>query len=116
MLYFNFLAKLERLNPDRDIEQLVNRDLEPEEALKDLGKRYPDLQIFQQGELNIEAEFREYLNGIGITNKDNQALIISRMENEPFSEDQLTAFSETLQSALQEQPTSVKDAESKNKS
>lgn len=102
MLYLNFKAKLERLNPDKDIEQLIDRNLEPEEALNELKRRYPDLQTFQKDERSVEAEFREYLESLGITNRDNQDLIISRMNSEPLSEEQLTAFAAALHSALQE--------------
>ena len=92
MLYLNFKAKLERLNPDRDIEQLIDRDLEPQEALEDLKKKYPDLIMYEETERDIEEEFKEYLSSIGIENSKIQDLIVLKMEQDPFTNEELKTF------------------------
>lgn len=105
MLYLNFKSKLEKLNPDKDIEQLIDRTLEPEEALNDIKKKHPDIQIYEYKEQSFEDQFKEYLESIGITDPANQQLAITRMQIDPLSEEELKAFALTLQSALQEPPS-----------
>lgn len=95
MLYLNFKAKLERLNPGKDIEQLINRDLEPQEALEDLHRKYPNLIIFNEVERDFRVEFRDYLSFLGIENTQIQDPVIARMESDnPFTEDELKAFAQ----------------------
>jgi hypothetical protein len=105
MLYLAFKSKLEQLNPDSDIEHLIDRTLEPEEALHYIKKGHPEVRIYEYREQTFEDQFREYLENLGITNLANQDLIISRADTEPFTEDELKAFAAAARSALQEPPT-----------
>ncbi|AIF83729.1 hypothetical protein NTE_01668 [Candidatus Nitrososphaera evergladensis SR1] len=45
LLFFNFVRKLNELNPEPIDEELIDRDLEPQEALNELKKRHPDLAV-----------------------------------------------------------------------
>lgn len=91
LLYSNFVKKLERLNPDFDL-QLIDRTLEPEEALMDLKRRYPELDIGLKE--NEGAQFREFLDEYGISNTRIQNLVA--MQEPPLSEDELATLSYVL--------------------
>ena len=45
MLLTNFLRWLERLNPGADILSLIDPTLEPQEALREIKRRYPHIII-----------------------------------------------------------------------
>lgn len=101
MLYMNFIRKLRELNTEGIDEQLINHDLEPEEALNDLKKRYPHLQVFEEELRDFKEEFREYLATIGIDSPNIQDLVIARIESDnPFSEEELKAFAHAQTAAV----------------
>ena len=94
LLYHNFKAKLEKLNPGKDIEQLISRSLEPEEALLDIKRRYPDVDIGLQGTDDKGAEFRQFLDDFGIDNIRIQNLIA--LDPVPFTDQELAQISYAL--------------------
>lgn len=85
LLYSNFIKKMEKLNPSFD-EQLVDKSLEPEEALMDLKRKYPELDIGLKTE-GQSAEFRAFLDDFGITNEKVQNMVA--MEPNPLSDEEL---------------------------
>jgi hypothetical protein len=93
LLYHNFKEKLERLNPDADIESLIDKTQEPEEALFDIKKKHPEIDIGLKSESQT-AEFRQFLDDMGITNERVQNLIA--MEDNPLSESELAQLSYVL--------------------
>jgi hypothetical protein len=102
LLFFNFVRKLNELNPSPVDEEIIDRTLEPQEALNELKKRYPDLITFKEENRDFLQEFRDYLICIGIDNAKVQDLVIARMESDDaFSEDELKAFARAQQSAIQ---------------
>jgi hypothetical protein len=92
MLYSNFIKKMEKLNGSFD-EQLVDRTLEPEEALLDLKRKHPDLDIGLKSQ-DQTAEFRQFLDDMGIENEKVQNLIA--MDPNPLSEQELANLSYAL--------------------
>lgn len=108
MLYLNFKHKLEKLNPDKDIDSLINRDLEVEEALNDIKRKNPDIQICEPTEFDYLKEFRNYLDSLGIDNPKVQDLVIARMESDnPFSEEELKAFGQAQKVAARAQVITI---------
>ena len=93
LLWSNFVKKLGKLNPDFDFEQLVDRTLEPEEAMMDMKKKYPHLDIGLR-EQDKSAGFREFLDDFGISNTKVQNMIA--MDPNPFSEQELAQLSYLL--------------------
>ncbi|WP_148681170.1 hypothetical protein [Candidatus Nitrososphaera gargensis] len=94
LLYSNFVKKLEKLNPDIFDPDWIDRTLEPEEALLDLKRKHPELDIGLKEKEQIEG-FREFLDEIGITNERLQNMIA--MEDSPLSEDELNQLAYILQ-------------------
>lgn len=93
LLFFNFVRKLNELNPEPIDEELINCDLEPQEALNDLKKRYPNLIVYKEENRDFLEEFRDYLTSIDINNPKIQDLVIAKMESdEPYSESELKMF------------------------
>lgn len=92
LLWSNFKKKLEKLNPDFDLE-VVDRSLEPEEVLLDLKRKYPELDIGLKDREQAEG-FREFLDEMGITNIKLQNMIA--MEDNPLSEQELAQLSYIL--------------------
>ena len=90
LLWSNFVKKLSKLNPDFDFGQLVDRTLEPEEAIMDLKKKYPDLDIGLK-EQDKSAGFREFLDDFGITNAKVQNM--TAMDPNPLSEQEIAQLS-----------------------
>lgn len=103
LLFFNFVRKLNELNPESIDEELINRDLEPQEALNDLKKKYPNLIVYKQEDRDFIQEFRNYLESIGIESPKIQDLVIARMEEDAFSEAELKAFARAQTVATQQQ-------------
>jgi hypothetical protein len=103
LLFFNFVRKLNVLNPEPIDEELINRDLEPQEALNDLKKKYPNLIVYKEEERDFIQEFRNYLESIGIDSPKIQDLVIARMEDDAFSEAELKAFARAQRLAVQQQ-------------
>lgn len=93
MLYANFIKKLEKMNPDKFDPQMVNPTLEPEEALMELKRKHPHLDIGLKA-ANESAGFREFLDDMGISNEKVQNLIA--MEDNPLSEEELVQLSYVL--------------------
>lgn len=103
MLYMNFVRKLKELNPEGLDEHLINRDMEPGEALNDLKKRYPNLILFKEKDRDFKEEFREYLATIGIDSHNIQDLVIARMEGDnPFNETELKLFAQAQRVTAEE--------------
>ncbi len=80
------------MNPSFDVEGNINRSLEPEEALFDLKKKFPELDIGLRE--NQGAEFREFLSDFGIDNEKIQNLVA--MQDPPLSEEELGSLSYLL--------------------
>jgi hypothetical protein len=99
VLYLNFMRKLKALNPEGIDEQLIDRNLEPQEALNDLKKKYPNLILYKyEEERDIFEEFRGYLDELGIDNPKVQELVVARMESaDPFTDEELKAFAKAQQ-------------------
>src|ERR1041385_7022411 len=73
LLYANFKKKLERLNPDVDIDSIIDRTLEPEEAIGEIKRHNPEINI---GLNNHEGtDFREWLDEMGIEDHKFQNLV-----------------------------------------
>jgi hypothetical protein len=90
LLYKSFKEKLEKLNPESDIESLIDKTLEPDEALFDIKKHHPEIDIgLKEG--SQTAEFREFLDQMGISNKRVQDLVM--MEDNPLSQEELAQLS-----------------------
>lgn len=95
MLFQNFIKKVEKLNPDSDIDpEIIDRTLEPDEALMALKKMSPDLNIGLAKDAG--AGFREFLDDYGISNKRVQNLVA--MLQVPLSEQELGQLAYLLNS------------------
>jgi hypothetical protein len=92
MIYRPFLEKLKKLNEDFD-EQLIDRTLEPHEALMALKRKHPHISIGLTTD-DQAAGFREFLEDFGITNAKVQNMIA--MEDNPLSEQELAQLSYIL--------------------
>lgn len=93
LLYSNFMKKITKLNPDFDTE-VIDRSLEPEEALLDLKKKYPELDIGLKAGTPAEG-FRDFLDDMGITNEKLQNMIAK--EDNPLSEEELNQLTYIIQ-------------------
>jgi hypothetical protein len=95
LLWANFLKKYEKLNPEFDFENEVDRQLEPEEALNQIKKKHPR---FDAGEStrdgDFKAEFREDLESRGISNEKVQNLIAK--DERPLSEEEIAEVAGAL--------------------
>lgn len=108
LLYYNFVRKMDELNPGIFDEQLIDRKLEPDEALKDLKRKHPDLHIYEPKELNFQQDVRDYLSNLGIDIANVQDLVIARMDSEnPFTEDELMSFAHAQHVAIKDLPPSL---------
>lgn len=94
MLYKKVVTMLEELNPDRDIESLIDKTLEPTEAIFDLKKKHPEIDIGLRHKDNVPSQFREFLDEHGIENKKVQDLVAKA--NPPLSEQELAQLSYLL--------------------
>ena len=94
LLWSNFKKKLERLNPSFDVDQHTNRDLEPGEALFDLKKKFPELDIGLNTDDDQAKGFREFLDDFGISNGRVQSMVA--MVEPPLSETELAQLSMLL--------------------
>jgi hypothetical protein len=95
LLYKKFLATVERLNPDIDIDpEVIDRTMEYDEALNFLKEIYPNLRIDKKSKSELE-QFREYLDEKGIDKRRVQNLIIQD-DNHPYTEDDLNEISYAL--------------------
>jgi hypothetical protein len=92
LLYHNFKKRLEKLNPDLDVESLIDSTLEPEEALFDIKRKHPEVNIGLKA--GAEDGFREFLDEFGITNEKVQNLVA--MQPNPLSDDELAQLSYIL--------------------
>lgn len=100
LLFFCFKRKLEALNPDGIDETVIDRSLEPHEALMALKKKHPEIRIYpEDANPDFVEEFREYLGSIGVENERVQDLVIARMEADPFTEQELKAFADALKAS-----------------
>lgn len=94
MLWQNFIKRMEKLNPDIEIDfEVVDRTLEPDEALMQLRRHYPDLNIGLKDK-GASAQFREFLDEFGITNSRVQSLVA--MQDPPLSEQELAELAYVL--------------------
>lgn len=94
LLFSNFVNKLERLNPDTEFDvEWIDRSLEPDEALNDLKRKHPEINIQEQKDTN-RAEFREDLENRGIDNEKVQNLIAEA--DEPLSEEEIAGVAGAL--------------------
>jgi hypothetical protein len=77
LLYKKFLATVERLNPDLDIDpEVIDRTMEYDEALNFLKEVYSNLRIDKKSKGELE-QFRDYLQSdFGIDEHRVQNLII----------------------------------------
>jgi len=88
LLFANFVKKLDRLNPGKDIDiEIIDRSLEVEEAENDIKSKHPDIVVEEPKEVNYKAAFREDLEERGIDNLKVQNLIAS--DPEPLSEHEI---------------------------
>lgn len=94
LLWSNFLKKYEKLNPEFDFENEVDRQLEPEEAIHEIKKRHPDFDAGDGSDTDYKAEFREDLENKGITNEKVQNLIVK--DDNPLSEEELAEVAGAL--------------------
>lgn len=93
LLYSNFVKKLEKLNPDTFDEQLIDRTLEPEEALLDIVRRHPEINIGAK-EKSVTENFRDFLSDMGIDNPKVQNLVA--MNKDPLTQDELNQLAYAL--------------------
>jgi hypothetical protein len=92
LLYRNFVNKLKKLNEDFD-EDLIDKTLEVEEALFDLKKKHPELNIGLKA-ADKSAGFGDFLDEMGIANERIQNLVA--LEDNPLSEEELGQLSYVL--------------------
>lgn len=89
MLYQKFVKKLKKLNEDFD-EELIDRTHEPTEALLELKRKHPELDIGLKQKHGAEA-FRDWLSEMGIENERVQNLV--GMQDSPLSEEEINQLS-----------------------
>lgn len=94
LLWANFLKKYEKLNPEFDFENEVDRQLEPEEAVNQLRKKHPRFQTGDSTTDDFKAEFREDLENRGISNEKVQNLIAK--DERPLSEEEIAEVAGAL--------------------
>lgn len=93
LLYANLKNKLEKLNPGEDIESLIDRSLEPEEALFDIKKHHPEINIGLNEHEGVP--FRDMLDDLGIEDHKVQNLVAK--EDIPLTTDEINTLAYVLQ-------------------
>lgn len=95
LLWANFLKKYEKLNPEFDFENEVDRQLEPEEALNQIKKKHSHFDTGESTKDNdFKAEFREDLENRGISSEKVQNLIAK--DERPLSEEEIAEVAGAL--------------------
>jgi hypothetical protein len=80
--------------------------MEPKEAFGDLKKKWPGLIIYGKSvkDEDYREEYRSYLESLGLTNKSQQDLVISRMaSDDPYTDAQILSIVNAT-NGVQEEP------------
>ena len=107
MIFKDTCAFLQRLNGDSFDAEMLDRTLERSEALHTLKRQHPRILIYGPNSRQWKEDYRDYLAELGLTNKKQQDLVISRMESdEPYTDAEILAIVKAS-SAAQEEPIRV---------
>jgi hypothetical protein len=106
LLFSNLCEKLEKLNGSSFDPDMIDRTMEVSEALGDLKKKWPALIIDGKAtkDEDYRKEYRAHLESLGLTNKQQQDLVIARLESdEPYTDAQILAIVNAT-NGVQEEP------------
>ena len=99
LLFKNLRDYLQRLNPDTFDPDMIDRTLERGEALRDIKRKYPNIVIYGPNSQDYKAEYRSYLTELGISDKKQQDLIISKMGSSyPYTDAEILTFVKAMKS------------------